>query len=161
MERMRMTSVKVVVFRCGNEDYAIPVNHVVSIEKLEKVSPIPHLPNYFLGLMKIRGELVPIVDFEQILYNRSALGDEQIRIIVVQTEDMFIGLLVLEAKEILDIKREDLKQIGLVNYAQTQYFSSVANLENRMITLIDPTILVRTVDGIKEIQTHMDSVTAN
>lgn len=157
----RMTSVKVVVFRCGNEDYAIPVNHVVSIEKLEKVSPIPHLPNYFLGLMKIRGELVPIVDFEQILYNRSALGDEQIRIIVVQTEDMFIGLLVLEAKEILDIKREDLKQIGLVNYAQTQYFSSVANLENRMITLIDPTILVRTVDGIKEIQTHMDSVTAN
>jgi purine-binding chemotaxis protein CheW len=155
-----MTSVKVVVFRCGNEDYAIPVEHVVSIEKLEKVSPIPHLPNYFLGLMKIRGELVPIVDFEQILYNRSALGDEHVRIIVIQTEDMFIGLLVLEAKEILDIKRENLKQIGLVNYANTQYFSSVANLENRMITLIDPTILVRTVDGIKEIQAHMESVTA-
>lgn len=155
-----MTSVKVVVFRCGNEDYAIPVEHVVSIEKLEQVNPIPHLPNYFLGLMKIRGELVPIVDFEQILYGRSAISDEQVRVIVLQTEEMFIGLLVLEAKEILDIPNEDLKQIGLVNYSKTQYFSSVANLENRVITIIDPSILVRTVDGIKEIQTYLESVEA-
>ncbi|MET0787425.1 MAG: chemotaxis protein CheW [Paenisporosarcina sp.] len=153
-----MTSVKVVVFRCGNEDYAISVNHVVSIEKLDQINPIPHLPNYFLGLMKIRGELVPIVDFEQILYGRSASFDEQVRVIVLQTEDMFIGLLVLEAKEILDIANEDLKQIGLVNYSKTQYFSSVANLENRVVTIIDPTILVRTVDGIKEIQAYMESV---
>lgn len=153
-----MTSIKVVVFRCGNEDYAIPVEHVVSIEKLEQVNPIPHLPNYFLGLMKIRGELVPIVDFEQILYGRSASSDEQVRVIVLQTEEMFIGLLVLEAKEILDIANEDLKQIGLVNYSKTQYFSSVANLENRVITIIDPSILVRTVDGIKEIQTYLESV---
>ena len=155
-----MTSVKVVVFRCGNEDYAIPVEHVVSIEKLEQVNPIPHLPNYFLGLMKIRGELVPIVDFEQILYGRSASSDEQVRVIVLQTEEMFIGLLVLEAKEILDIAEVDLKQIGLVNYSKTQYFSSVANLENRVITIIDPSILVRTVDGIKEIQTYLESVKA-
>ena len=155
-----MTSVKVVVFRCGNEDYAIPVEHVVSIEKLEQVNPIPHLPNYFLGLMKIRGELVPIVDFEQILYGRSASSDEHVRVIVLQTEEMFIGLLVLEAKEILDIANEDLKQIGLVNYSKTQYFSSVANLENRVITIIDPSILVRTVDGIKEIQTYLESVEA-
>lgn len=155
-----MSSVKVVVFRCGNEEYAIPVDQVVSIEKLEQVSPIPHLPDYFLGLMKIREELVPIVDFEQILYARSALKGEQSRIIVLNTEDMFIGLLVLEAKEILDIKIEDLKQVGLVNYTKTQYFSSVANLENRMITLIDPTILVRSVDGIKEIQAYMESVKA-
>lgn len=155
-----MTSVKVVVFRCGNEDYAIPVEHVVSIEKLEQINPIPHLPNYFLGLMKIRGELVPIVDFEQILYGRSASSDEHVRVIVLQTEEMFIGLLVLEAKEILDIAEEDLKQIGLVNYSKTQYFSSVANLENRVITIIDPSILVRTVDGIKEIQTYLESVEA-
>jgi purine-binding chemotaxis protein CheW len=153
-----VTSVKVVVFRCGNEDYAIPVDHVVSIEKLAQINPIPHLPNYFLGLMKIRGELVPIVDFEQILYGRSASSDEQIRVIVLQTEDMFIGLLVLEAKEILDIANENLKQIGFVNYSKTQYFSSVANLENRVVTIIDPTILVRTVDGIKEIQAYLESV---
>ena len=67
-----MSELKAVVVQCGNEEYAIPVESVVSIERLEQVNPIPHLPDYMLGLMRIRGELVPIMDFEQILYGRSA-----------------------------------------------------------------------------------------
>ena len=37
---------KSVVFTCGKEEYAVPVGQVVSIEKVEQVTPIPHLPNY-------------------------------------------------------------------------------------------------------------------
>ena len=37
---------------------------------------------------------------------------------------MSIGLLVKDAKEILDISTDDLKQIGLVNYSKTQYFTA-------------------------------------
>lgn len=153
-----MTSEKVVVFQCGNEDYAVPVEHVVSIDKLEHVNPIPHLPNYLIGLMKIRGELVPIIDFEQILYNRSGENAENARIITMHTQDMSIGLLVKEAKEILDIASDDIKQIGLVNYTKTQYFTGVANLENGMITIVDPSILVRSIEGIKDIQAYLESV---
>ncbi len=76
---------------------------VVSIERLEQVNPIPHLPDYMLGLMRIRGELVPILDFEQILYGKTAKGYEDARVVVVQTGSLYIGLLVLDAKEILDI----------------------------------------------------------
>lgn len=153
-----MTSEKVVVFQCGNEDYAVPVEHVVSIEKLEHVNSIPHLPNYLIGLMKIRGELVPIIDFEQILYHRSGENAENARIITMHTQDMSIGLLVKEAKEILDIPSEDIQQIGLVNYTKTQYFTGVANLESGMITIVDPSILVRSIDGIKDIQSYLESV---
>ncbi|MFF2754405.1 chemotaxis protein CheW [Psychrobacillus sp. NPDC058041] len=153
-----MSSEKVVVFQCGNEDYAVPIEHVISIEKLEHINPIPHLPNYLIGLMKIRGELVPIIDFEQILYNRRGADIESARVITMHTQDMSIGLLVIEAKEILDIASEDIKQIGLVNYTKTQYFTGVANLENRMITIVDPSILVRSIEGIKDIQAYLESV---
>lgn len=153
-----MFSEKVVVFQCGNEEYAVPIEDVLSIEKLEHVNPIPHLPNYLIGLMKIRGELVPIIDLEEILYDRSGVDHELARVITIHTQDMSIGLLVKEAKEILDIASEDIKQVGLVNYTNTQYFVGVADLENRMITLVDPSILVRTMDGIKEIQSYLESV---
>ena len=153
-----MSSEKVVVFQCGNEEYAVPIEHVVSIEKLEQVNPIPHLPNYLIGLMKIRGELVPIIDFEQILYNRSGVNFENARVVTMHTQDMSIGILVKEAKEILDILADDLKQMGLVNYTKTQYFTAVANLENRMITIVDPSILVRSLEGIKEIQSYLENV---
>ena len=153
-----LSNEKVVVFQCGNEDYAVSIEHVVSIEKLEHVNPIPHLPNYLIGLMKIRGELVPIIDFEQILYNRSGVDQDQARVVTMHTEDLTVGLLVKEAKEILDIDEDNLKQIGLVNYTKTRYFTAVANLEDRMITIVDASILVRTLEGFNDIQTYVEEV---
>lgn len=153
-----MPNMKVIVFKSGQEEYAISVEKVVSIEKFERVNRIPHMPDYVLGLVKIRGELIPILDFEQILYGRKGDSSDA-KIIILQIEDFIFGLLVLEAKEILDIEEEKLKQIGLVNYAKTQYFSAVANLEERMITIVSPEVLVNTLDGIKDLKSYMKSLT--
>lgn len=152
-----MSDVKAVIVQCGQEEYALPVDTVVSIEKLERVNPIPHLPDYMLGLMKIRGELVPILDFQQILYGKSAKDDSNARIVVVQTENLFIGLLVLDAKEILDIPESKLTSSGLIAYSRTPYFKTVANLEERMITVIDAEILSQTLTGMDEIGEYVQS----
>lgn len=156
-----MSDLKAVVVQCGNEDYAIPVEAVVSIERLEQVNPIPHLPDYMLGLMRIRGELVPILDFEQILYGRSAKGHEDARVVVVQTESLFIGLLVLDAKEILDIPESMMTSAGLMAYSRTPYFTTVANLEDRMITVVDPEILSKTLAGMDAIGEFVAAQLAN
>ncbi|MGG0667969.1 chemotaxis protein CheW [Sporosarcina koreensis] len=152
-----MSDVKAVIVQCGQEEYALPVDTVVSIEKLERVNPIPHLPDYMLGLMKIRGELVPILDFQQILYGKSAKDDPNARIVVVQTENLFIGLLVLDAKEILDIPESKLTSSGLMAYSRTPYFKTVANLEERMITVVDAEILSQTLPGMDEIGEYVQS----
>ncbi|WP_252503007.1 chemotaxis protein CheW [Sporosarcina sp. Marseille-Q4943] len=152
-----MSDLKAVIIQCGQEEYALPVDTVVSIEKLERVNPIPHLPEYMLGLMKIRGELVPILDFQQILYGNSAKDDPNARIVVVQTENLFIGLLVLDAKEILDIPESKLTSSGLMAYSRTPYFKTVANLEDRMITVVDAEILSRTLTGMDEIGEYVQA----
>lgn len=141
---------KSIVFRCENEEYAVPVEQVISIEKMDHITPIPHLPNYLLGFTRIRGELIPVIDFSRILYNKPSTGDLS-RIIVLSTDVVNYGLVVTEAKEILDFKAHELKQVGLVNYSKTRYFTAVANLENRMITCVDPKVLVNSLEGIREI----------
>ena len=148
---------KSVVFTCGTEEYAVPVEQVVSIEKVEHITPIPHLPNYLLGYTRIRGELVPVIDFQSILYGKSTEGDLS-RIVVMNTDEINYGLVVADAKEILDISPDLLKQMGLVNYAKTKYFTAVANLENRMITCVDPKVLVHSLEGIREIIDYMQSM---
>ena len=155
-----MESVKTVVFACGTEEYAVPVEQAISIEKLEHVTPIPHLPNYLLGFTRIRGELIPVLDFERILYNRSTTSPTS-RIIVLNTDIVNYGLLVTDAKEILDFDESVLKQVGLVNYSKTRYFTAVANLENRMITYVDPKVLVNSLDGIREIINYLHKMLEN
>ncbi|AMQ06377.1 MULTISPECIES: chemotaxis protein CheW [Sporosarcina] len=152
-----MSDLKAVIVQCGNEEYAIAVDTVVSIERLEQINPIPHLPEYMLGLMRIRGELVPILDFEQILYGKTAQGYEDARVVVVQTGSLYIGLLVLNAKEILDIPESALTSSGLIAYSRTPYFTTVANLENRMITVVDPEILSQTLAGMDKIGEYVEA----
>ena len=152
-----ITTIKVVVFQVGTEEYAIPIEHVISIEKMEGITPIPHLPVYVKGIVKVRGELLPVLDFEEILYNRPIQNNDQTRMIVLKTDDLSIGVLVNDAKEIIDIGKEDLKQLGLVAFNKTSYFSAVANLASRLITMIDPSKLVQSLEGISDIQEYMKS----
>lgn len=152
-----MSTLKAVVVQCGEEEYAIAIDLVVSIELLEKVNPIPHLPDYMLGLMRIRGELMPILDFEKILYNKSARDNENARIVVVQIENLFIGLLVIDAKEILDIPTDQLTSSALAAYSKTPYLTTVANLTDRMITIVDPAILSKTLTGMDAINDYVEA----
>lgn len=152
-----MSTLKVVVVQCGNEEYAIAIDVVVSIELLEQVNPIPHLPDYMLGLTRIRGELVPILDFEQILYNNSARDNKDARIVVVQVKNLFIGLLVIDAKEILDIPVDKLTSSALAAYSTTPYLTTVANLDDRIITIVDPNILSETLTGMDAINEYVEA----
>ncbi len=152
-----MNDLKAVVIQCGKEEYALAVESVISIELLEQVNRIPHLPDYMLGLMRIREELVPILDFEQILYGNSARDNKDALVVVVQTENLYIGLLVLDAKEIIDIPESSMTSTGLMAYSKTAYFTTVANLENRMITVVDPEILSKSLKGMDDIEEYVEA----
>ncbi len=53
---------KYLTFMLGEEEYGVPVLQVAEIVKVENLIRIPHAREYFLGLMDIRGRVLPIVD---------------------------------------------------------------------------------------------------
>ncbi|WML45211.1 chemotaxis protein CheW [Neobacillus sp. PS3-40] len=148
---------KVVVFRTGNEEYGIPLEFVVSIEKMGTSTPIPQMSDYIKGIIKVREELIPIIDLEYIFYQRYLKTDENARLIVIQSEKLLLGLLVNEAKEIIEIPDDKIKQVGLISFANTAYISGVASLDNQLITIINPETLVGSLDGIADLQDYMKS----
>lgn len=148
-------SEKAIIFQVGSEEYGMNVDYVISIEKFENSTPIPNLPPFVRGIVKSRGELIPVIDFEHVLYGQFLQHDLSSRLIVIKTKVLSIGLLVKEAKEILNIPTDALKQIGLMAYQKTKYFSSVANLDSRLITMIEPNLLVESLEGIKDILEFM------
>lgn len=148
-------SEKVVIFNAGNEDYAIAISYVISIEKLDHINPVPHLPEYMRGITKSRDTLIPVLDLGSILYDSRTAIDGDSRMIVIHTEELSFGLLVKEAKEIIEIPTEAQNQLGLIAYQKTKYFSSIANLEDRLITMIDPAAMIEVSEGIKEIKDYL------
>jgi purine-binding chemotaxis protein CheW len=148
---------KAVVFQVDNEQYAVPVENVISIEKMSSPTIIPQMPDYMVGVVRIRGELVPVLDTTKILYDRTYMETDKTRMIVVITEDLSVALIVDDAKEIIDIPPEAIKQVNMLAYRQTPYFIGVASLPERLITLIDPNQLFESLEGVKAIKEHIQS----
>lgn len=148
---------KTVVFQAGNEEYAFPILFVISIEKLEGMTAIPHMPDYVSGISKVRGDLIPVIDLEKVLYNRDIQADEKTRMIVLKTNEISMGVLVKDAKEILEIPDGNLKQPGLIAYQKTKFISGVANFDQRMIMVINPETLIESLEGIKDIKEYMQN----
>lgn len=148
---------KFVVFKTGNEEYGIPLQYVVSIEKLANITPIPQMPDYVKGVIEIREELFPIADLEYIFYHRFLEIDESARLVVIKTEELSLGILVNEVKEIIEITPEQIKQVSLIANPETAYISGIASLEDGLVTLIQPERLVGSLDGITELQNYMES----
>ena len=148
---------KVVVFRVGNEEYALPIEHVISIEKLENINSIPNMPSYMKGVVKIRGELIPVLDMNCIFYQEDTSVDENVKLIVVQSEELTSALIVKEAKEILDIQEKQLRTIPVGAFQATKYFTAVASVNERLITIIQPNHLVSSLDGIALVKEELIS----
>lgn len=101
-----------------------------------------------------------MIDFGRILYN-SPTNTATSKVIVLSTDVVNYGLLVADAREIIDLEADVLKQMGLVNYEKTKYFTAVANLEDRMISCVDPSILVNSLEGIREIIEYLHKMLEN
>ncbi|QGQ47129.1 chemotaxis protein CheW [Metabacillus sediminilitoris] len=139
---------KVVVFRAGNEEYGIPIEHVISIEKIENINVIPNMPSYVKGVVKVRGDLIPVIDMNHIFYQKDTIIDGNSKLIVVQSEEIASALIVKDAKEILDVQEEQLKSIPVGAFQSTKYFTAVISLNERLITIIHPNLLISSLDEI-------------
>jgi chemotaxis-related protein WspB len=76
---------QLLTFTVAEQAYAIESRRVVEVLPLIPVRPIPHTPNYVLGIFTYRGRLVPLVDLGIRLAAGPLAGRLSTRVIVVET----------------------------------------------------------------------------
>lgn len=95
-----MTELNVVFCVAGGE-YALPADVVLHMESFEGATPVPGAPSYVLGIVQVRGRVIPVID----LRRRFGLGERQRelsdRVIVVEHEGRHVGLLADKAREVI------------------------------------------------------------
>ena len=91
---------KMVTFRIANEEFAFHMEHVREILRVQTPKQVPDVPDYVLGVLTVRGQVLPVIDLRALLQQRSLaeeLGDscrvrrEEYERWIEQTEKMFAG----------------------------------------------------------------------
>jgi len=131
------TSVKVVVFQLGEEEYALPVGQVISIEKWTDVTEIPNMPVYVKGMINLRGNVMPILDLRHLFYGTPEQSNKDgQQIIVVSAAERQIGFIVDQARDVIDLPSEAWGTLR-VPYGEGDKKLAVAKWNGRLIILVN------------------------
>ena len=93
-EEEREVLVTWVELRLGGEAFALPVAQVREILRVREVTPVPHPPFPVIGVINLRGRVVPLLDLRARLGLPAAEPDADSRIVLVESQRRRIGLLV-------------------------------------------------------------------
>ena len=127
---------QIVVFKLGNEHFAVETEKVQGINDMMTVTRVPKSPSYIKGLINLRGSIKSLVDINLLLNLKS--DEEQANIIILKVADEEIGISVDEVEEVLDIDERDIQKMEL-NQSNTnsQYIKGIINIDGRLLTIID------------------------
>jgi purine-binding chemotaxis protein CheW len=101
---------ELLVFRLGLERFAVPVSELRHVVTIERVTRVPGASRDLLGLIHVRGELVPLVDTGRLL--RSPLESPAPRQALLCRTGGKLALAVDEVLEITRLCPEDLRPVG-------------------------------------------------
>ncbi len=125
-------------FQLGTEEYALDINQISEIIKPREYTDIPRVPDYILGLVSLRGVVVPIFDLKR----RFQLGRVEVssgaRIIVCREGAVTAGLLVDKINQVVKIAADRIEPPPMVIAGiDRSMINGIGRNQGRMIILLN------------------------
>lgn len=141
---------RICLFSIGEDTYAIPVELLLEIIIPQKIFPIPTTPPHVLGVINLRGSIVPIVDIRAALSlpQQSALG----QIAIIKHGAIMLGISVDNVATVLAVQESSIQAIpadssglsGVKN--RSRFFKGIIQRETGVAALLN---IERVLDEIK------------
>jgi purine-binding chemotaxis protein CheW len=129
---------QLVSFKICNEEFGVDILSVQEINRMSEITKMPNSPEYVEGVINLRGRVIPVVDLRTKLNFPRVEKNASSRIIIVEVSSRVIGFIVDEVSEVLRIP------VGITEAPpsltagiNSEFITSVAKLEDRLIILID------------------------
>lgn len=129
---------QLVSFKVGTEEFGVDILKVQEINRMFKITKVPNAPDFVEGVVNLRGRIIPVIDLRKRLSIESKVHDNKTRIVVVDILGNIVGFIVDEVNEVLRISKDIIENPPeLVSQVDSDFITSVAKLEDRIIILLD------------------------
>mgnify|MGYP000061139072 FL=1 len=137
------------LFNLNSTPYAVAANAVTEIFWLPELSVIEEAPSYIIGMINLRGQVLPVMSLEKRFQHRQSPALLTDRIIVLQLDDVFIGILVSETHDVVQIAPSDIEPVPRYtgHPDNTKYFiAGEAKINEKLWLVLDLTTLINAPD---------------
>ena len=130
-------------FMLADEEYGVDILRVQEIKGWDGVTPMPNMPDYILGVINLRGTVVPIVDLRKLFQQESIPFDKTTVVIVVRVSngedgERTMGIVVDAVSEVHNIAKADLKPApDFGGTCSTESIKGLATENDKMLIMLD------------------------
>ena len=138
---------QVLTFSLHGETYGVDIQRVNEIRGWSAVNRIPQTPPHVLGVLNLRGSIVPIVDL-RVHFNLPSAEFTPLTVIIVLSVrtaggSSEFGLVVDSVSDVVDVRGEDTKETpDMGNQHDSDFIESLASVAGRMLILLDVDALI-------------------
>lgn len=125
-------------FSLGQEEYVVDIGQVKEIVKLREITEIPRAPDFILGLISLRGAIIPIYDLMRRLKLGAIEPTPAARVVVCQHGQKIVGLLVEKINQVVRIPEQGIEPTpGILSGLDRDMVEGVGRHQGRMLILLD------------------------
>ncbi|OGQ91021.1 MAG: hypothetical protein A2289_00790 [Deltaproteobacteria bacterium RIFOXYA12_FULL_58_15] len=137
---------ELLAFWAGDEEYGVEIVQIQEIIKVPVITPVPRAPACVLGIISLRGTIVPVADLRAILGMSPLPAARASRILVLRGDGEPVGLLVDQVSSVVRLEREAVQPVPRTMQRQAgDLLQGVGRDEDRMLIILDlPTVLMAT-----------------
>ena len=129
---------QLVVFELGDESYGVDISRVQDINRMQEITEIPHAPESVVGVINLRGRVIPVIDLRKRFGLPEAVHTKDTRIVVVHLEGNLIGVIVDAVSQVLRIPADIVEPPSpVLAGVDSRYLRGIAKLDDRLVILLD------------------------
>ncbi|NLZ93802.1 MAG: purine-binding chemotaxis protein CheW [Firmicutes bacterium] len=128
---------KYLTFSIGKEIYGIEIKYVTEIIGVQPITEVPELPDYIRGIINLRGQIVPVMDVRLRFKKEFKEYNDRTCVIVIQFENIAMGLIVDSVEEVLSIPDADIVSLPEIKQNTNRYIKSVGKVDEEIKLLLD------------------------
>lgn len=126
-----------IVVKLANEQYGINIKYVDNIVRMQKITRVPKAQPYFIGVINLRGEIIPVMSLRRKFGLEEAEETSATRIIIVKPEQQaMVGLLVDSVKEVVTLGEDKIEKSSTIGDDNSGYISAVGKHEDGLISIL-------------------------
>lgn len=128
---------KFLTFVIARESYGIEISYVTEIIGIQPVIEVPELPEYIRGIINLRGKIIPVMDVRLRFRKSFREYDGRTCIIVVDIEEISVGLIVDSVSEVLSISDQEIVPPPELDKSGNRYIKGIGKVGNNVKLLLD------------------------
>ncbi len=125
-------------FSLGEEVFGLEIRYVTEIIGMQPITKIPEVDPYIKGVINLRGKIIPVIDMRLKFGKEPTAYTDRTCIVVIDTENLIIGLIVDMVSEVMTIEDENIvpppdQRSGIRN----RYIKGIGKVDGTVKLLLD------------------------